>query len=99
VLYLDDGHSMDYASGGFLRQRVRCAATDDGLEIAFDAREGRYAPWWKRIEVVVHGWKGAARVEQDGRAIEAVADADAGTLRFAIDDQPAAARIVLRAAP
>jgi alpha-glucosidase len=93
VLYLDDGHSMDYASGGFLRQRVRCAETGDGLELAFDAREGSFAPWWKRIEVVVHGWQGAARVEQGGRAIEAVADV--GNLRFAIGDQPAAARIVL----
>ncbi len=95
ALYADDGHSLGYARGEFLRQRVRCEATADGLEVAFDAREGRFAPWWKRIEVVVHGWQGTARVEQGGRAIEAATGADAGTLRFAVDDQPAATRISL----
>src|SRR3546814_7596860 len=35
VLYADDGHGMGYTRGEFLPQRVLCAATDDGLEIAF----------------------------------------------------------------
>jgi len=88
VLYADDGHSMDYRKGGYLRQAVRCTvAADGGLTIAFDAREGRYTPWWKTIAVTVHGWQGAGRVVTAGRAVPTEADAKAGTLRFTIADQ------------
>ena len=86
MLYADDGHSMAYADRGFLRQRLRCAATADGLAIDFDARDGDFTPWWTRIEVVVHGWQGGAQVELGGRDIASRRCA-ARTLRFTIDDQ------------
>jgi alpha-glucosidase len=95
MLYADDGHSMAHAKGSFLRQRLRCATTENGLEIGFDAREGDFVPWWKRIEIVVHGWQGAARVETGRNAIESIADAGARTLRFTIDDQRGAAEVAI----
>lgn len=96
MLYVDDGHSMRYEAQGFMRQQLRCTSTDEGLVIEFEAREGRFVPWWKRIDVTVHGWQGGARVEHGGLDIAKVADAATRTLRFAIDDQRDAARILIR---
>ena len=84
VLYADDGHSMAFEKGGFARQTVRCVQTPDGLEIAFDAREGRYAPWWREIAVTVHDWTGTGRVTMAGKALPAKLDGGAGTIRFAL---------------
>ena len=95
MLYADDGHSMAYAGRGFLRQRLRCATTVDGLILDFDARDGEFSPWWTRVEMVVHGWHGGGRVELDGRAVDAKVDDAARTLRFAIDDQKNPARITV----
>ena len=54
-IYLDDGASFDYRSGGFLRQRFSCETqADGGLVITVGEREGHYPAWWDRIEIVVH---------------------------------------------
>jgi alpha-glucosidase len=55
TIYFDDGHSMAFSRGRYLRQRVRCEIKGASLVVAFGPREGDYAPWWTRIEVVVHG--------------------------------------------
>lgn len=96
VLYADDGHGMGYARGEFLRQRLRCVVTVDGLEIAFDARGGSFVPWWKRIEIVVHDWRGDARVELDGNRVESISDSARSVIRFTIDAPPSAARLTIR---
>ena len=71
TIYLDDGVSLRYRRGDYLRQRVRCDATG----LTFGAREGRYAPWWRAIDVTIHGWAGPApRVAVAGRAIPARLD-------------------------
>lgn len=95
VLYADDGHSMDFAKGGYARQTVRCSVTADGVTVRFDKREGRYAPWWKAIRVVVHGWQGAASAALGGRKVAAAVDAAAGTASFTIPDQPRTASLVI----
>lgn len=86
-LYADDGHSMAYTRGVLMRQAVSCQVTPDGLTLRFAARQGRYAPWWKQIRVVVHGWAGEGAVRLARRAIPAQADAAAGTLGFTLADQ------------
>lgn len=98
VLYADDGLSLGYRQGRYLRQAMRCSVSADGVTLSFAQREGDYAPWWRRIEVVVHGWRGDARVELGGKPVAATPDASRQTLRLEIDDQPAAARLSLRAA-
>jgi alpha-glucosidase len=69
TIYADDGHSMAYAEQGYLRQRVRCVQTDAGIDIDFDAREGRFQPWWHQVTVRVHHWAGGARVFLDRKRI------------------------------
>ena len=95
TLYEDDGTTLAYHRRGYLRQTVRCSVTANGLTIAFDAREGSFAPWWKQIAVTVHGWTGAATVAQDRKAITAQPDSAAGTLSFTVAAPIRATQITL----
>ncbi|HVI04502.1 MAG TPA: TIM-barrel domain-containing protein, partial [Sphingomicrobium sp.] len=54
TIYLDDGHSMSFTRGQYLRQKIECSLKGNELVITFNPREGKYRPWWKKIEVVVH---------------------------------------------
>jgi len=66
TIYLDDGHSMGFEKGDYLRQAIRCSvAADGGVAITFAPREGRFQPWWKEIAITVHGQPGKARVIRD----------------------------------
>lgn len=99
VLYADDGESLAYARGEFLRQRLRCSVRGDGIELVFEPREGGFTPWWTRIEVVVHGWRGDARVAIDGRAIAPTTGAGTQVLRFGIDAPTGASTVSIRRPP
>lgn len=59
-IYADDGLSLAYRRGAYLRQRIRCEVTDAGLRLGFDEREGEWRPWWSGFSIVVHGWAGGA---------------------------------------
>jgi alpha-glucosidase len=55
-VYLDDGLSFGYRTGDFLRTRYRCSASEGGtLSVVIGRREGRFQPWWDRLELVIHG--------------------------------------------
>ncbi|MBS0375547.1 MAG: DUF5110 domain-containing protein [Proteobacteria bacterium] len=96
ALYLDDGVSLAYRDGAYLRREIRCEAVDRGLEVRLAAREGRYPPWWSRVSLVLHGLAAAPRrVLSDGGAVASAFDraratatvqlaerAEAGVIRF-----------------
>jgi alpha-glucosidase len=87
TLYLDDGHSLDFERGRYLRQTVRCSTdAHGGVTIAFDARKGSYPAWWKTIAIVLHGWSGAAEATASGRAVASSVDDAAGTVTVTIAD-------------
>ncbi|MDB5675692.1 MAG: alpha-glucosidase [Sphingomonas bacterium] len=93
LIYLDDGHSMAFQRGAFLRQTIRCEMGADGmLALSFDARDGRFAPWWRSIAVTVHGWTGDAAVTGQGAI---AANASPHGLHFVLPDQRRAARITI----
>ena len=95
VLYLDDGHSTAFQRGAFLRQTIRCETGADGvLIISFDARDGRFAPWWRSIAVTVHGWTGDAVVTGKG-IITVTASPASHSVRFELPDQRETARITV----
>jgi alpha-glucosidase len=96
VIYADDGHSMAYAQQGYLRQRVRCVVTDAGMDLDFDAREGRFQPWWHQVMVRVHHWRGGAQASVDGKRI-ANPVTQAGVLSVTINDPTGKARLSLNA--
>jgi alpha-glucosidase len=55
-LYQDDGTSLDYQKGKYLRVNFSCEMTSEGLKIHLGATEGNYHPWWTRYEIQVVGW-------------------------------------------
>jgi len=72
-IYADDGVSMAYQRGSFLRQRIRCEKSPSGLKLLFERREGSWKPWWNGMALYVHGWD--AEAPPQARAAGAVLDA------------------------
>jgi alpha-glucosidase len=68
-LYQDDGTTLDYKRGNYLRVKFTCEAADNSLQIHLAAAEGSYRPWWKQYEIQVFGWSGgAAQSSLNGKA-------------------------------
>jgi alpha-glucosidase len=89
-LYLDDGVSFAYQRGEYLRQELRCevGSGNGRMNFLFERRQGRYRPWWTRLQVVVHDWvTSGATVRLNGRPVPAQFDASARTLSFTLPDQ------------
>ena len=59
AIYLDDGHTLAYQHGNYLRQSLTCQSDSTSTRILFHAREGSYVPWWKFMEVVIYDWPSA----------------------------------------
>ena len=65
-IYADDGISLAYQRGVFLRQHVRCEETSSGLRVIFEQRQGSWKPWWNGLALYVHGWgAGGETLEPD----------------------------------
>lgn len=62
-LYLDDGVSMAFTRGAFLRQSISCQQEGDAVTVRFGARQGSWRPWWTGITLELHG--PGAPVRQD----------------------------------
>lgn len=58
-LYLDDGKTLAYSRGNFLRVEFSCAITQQGLSLHIGEHQGSFQPWWHQIHVVVYGWDSA----------------------------------------
>jgi alpha-glucosidase len=86
TLYWDDGHSMAFKENGYLRQTIRCTARPDGLDIRFEAREGRFTPWWRDLALRIHDWRGSAAARLDGKPLPAPSVAKRGVLELHIAD-------------
>ncbi|MCS0630865.1 DUF5110 domain-containing protein [Telluria mixta] len=95
-LYVDDGHSLAFEKGGYLRQTVRCTVRPDGVAIEFGPREGSFAPWWREVAVTVHGWQGKADVRAGERKVASRVDATARTVGFTLDDAAQAGAVLVR---
>ena len=89
TLYDDDGTSRAFERGVFLRQAFRCEAAGGAVTVSALAREGRYAPWWREMRVVVHGWA-ATRAKVVGGG-PATVDAAEHTASFTVPDTKAVA--------
>jgi len=98
TIYADDGHSMAYTREDYLRQRVRCVQTGAGIDIDFDAREGRFQPWWHQVTVRVHHWAGGAQAFLDRKRIADPQVRD-GVLSVTLDDRSGKSRLSLKAKP
>jgi alpha-glucosidase len=95
TIYADDGHSLAYAQQGYLRQRVRCVQTRAGIDLDFDAREGRFQPWWQQVTVRVHHWAGGAHAFLNGKRIADPATRD-GVLSVTVPDPRGKSQLSLK---
>jgi alpha-glucosidase len=59
-LYWDDGATLDYQKGEFLRVTYTCEAAQNRVRVRISP-EGTFAPWWERVDVRVHGAERAPR--------------------------------------
>jgi alpha-glucosidase len=80
-VYTDDGHTMAYKRGVYLRVAVTCMRTPAGFEVTLGKQEGTFVPWWKQIEVVVHG-SAAGKVVAEARGQSPAARYDAASLSW-----------------
>jgi alpha-glucosidase len=87
-LYLDDGKTMAYRHGEFLRVNFTCSESAAGtLRLHIGAHEGAYAPWWKQIHVTVFGASAkGAEILMDGRHQPIALTHEAQSTSFTVDD-------------
>jgi alpha-glucosidase len=55
-LYTDDGKTLAYTQGQFLRIAYSCAITPNGLTLRIGEHQGTFHPWWNHVHLEVYGW-------------------------------------------
>jgi alpha-glucosidase len=89
-LYTDDGKTMAYTRGEYLRMDFSCEITPKGLTLHIGEHQGRFQPWWNRIDIEVYGWNSsAAGVSLKDAPVELAASIDRSkhVLAVQISDQ------------
>ncbi len=70
ALYLDDGKTMAYRHGDFLRMSFTCSESAGTLHLHIGAHEGTYPAWWKRLHVDVFGLAAkSAKISANGETV------------------------------
>lgn len=67
ALYQDDGKTMAYKRGEFLRMQFTCDAAADSLKLHIGPHEGSYHPWWSEMRVEVYGENSSATYRLGGK--------------------------------
>jgi alpha-glucosidase len=99
TLYLDDGHTLDYQRGNFMRQSITCQSDPSSVRVKFHAREGAYKPWWRILELVVYDWPSAhaeAKIAGSAYPLKTTYDAKQHALHVMLADQAAEAELTIR---
>jgi alpha-glucosidase len=54
-VYLDDGVSLNYKKGEYMREEFSCTVSGDTVTVKAAPREGSFTPWWKALHIEVYG--------------------------------------------
>jgi alpha-glucosidase len=73
-VYQDDGTTMAYQHGAFLRMQFSCEQTTSGIKLHIGLHEGTYQPWWKQLQVEVYGWSSSSSRVLGKGTIESTVD-------------------------
>ena len=65
-LYEDDGHSLNYQKGEFLRVNYSCQLGQEAVKISSSIEKNGYKPWWSSAEVSVYGMDKAPQAVRVG---------------------------------
>jgi alpha-glucosidase len=57
-IYLDDGLTLDYKKGDYLREHFSCSISGNTVTVKAAPREGSFAPWWDALHIEVYGGPG-----------------------------------------
>jgi alpha-glucosidase len=97
TLYQDDGNTMAYTKGEFLRMEFTCDARPDSLHLTFSNPQGTYKPWWSAVNVEFFGIEtGPHSVSVDGtNASNWKFDPSAHTLTLTVPGPPSTHEIVV----
>jgi alpha-glucosidase len=68
-LYQDDGKTMAYKHGEFLRVRFSCEASADSVKLRIGPHQGSYRAWWSELRVEVYGQNSDATYKVAGGKI------------------------------
>jgi len=81
-LYQDDGNTLAYTRGEFLRMQFSCDARPDSLRFRFSTLQQGYKPWWTSMKIVFFGLTSQPRqLSLDGKTLgDFQFDAAAGTV-------------------
>ncbi len=96
-LYADDGTTLEYTRGAYLRMQFRCTVSEDGMQVELLPHEGSYAPWWKFVQIDVFGWKPSqGTVELNGKSAHVGLERAGNSVRVTIGDDGKGVRVLLR---
>ena len=65
-LYEDDGHSLNYEKGEFLRVNYSCQLGQEAVKVSSSIEKNSYKPWWNSAEVSVYGMDKAPQAVRVG---------------------------------
>lgn len=69
-LYADDGNTLAYQKGQFVRVNFTCEAAPGHVTVEIAAPQGPYRPWFKDMQLQVYGLSGKLKgVTADGRPV------------------------------
>lgn len=69
-VYVDDGISMNYQKGEYLRVNFSCQSAPGSLRVKVSAAQGHFTPWWSQLELQIYGISGPpTQVVSGGQAL------------------------------
>jgi alpha-glucosidase len=69
-LYQDDGKTMAYKHGEFLRVQFTCEASTDSVKLHIGPHQGSYRAWWSELRVEIFGQNSNATYKVAGGTVE-----------------------------
>ena len=95
-LYFDDGETLNYAHGDYLRQNFTCNSQANGLMLKLESPTGNFRPWWKSIAVKVIGVPHVpGSVLVDGKPVSA-SHFEESSKSLTLEISPSTSEIVVR---
>ncbi len=100
-LYQDDGTTLSYQHGDFLRMEFSCEEIASGLKLHISEHQGTYQPWWKQLQVEVYGWNlGPSRIwVNDKTEIVSILDSVGHVISITIPDDGHGTDLEIRPQP
>ncbi|MDX1953488.1 MAG: glycoside hydrolase family 31 protein [Verrucomicrobiota bacterium] len=90
--YEDDGVSLGYASGKFLKRKISLKAREGGGELQYSSIQGEFQSQVKNWTIVIHDIK-QSRVMGRNKEIESFRDRNSQTLVFGLENEPGALQV------